>query len=171
MAFITNITSILVVFVAFAALAFSVYSFYRQQDRAERHAIANVKPLLSIKSLIYDDHKAIKLMNYGLGPASIKQAIFSKDGKSEARIVDLFCLPIKKRERFQNLSSNQAIPAQAEIVLVEQTLGHLLDHSYSKTDGLNLLSQWQHQKSGIDIYIEYQDIFGNTIPPLRDKLN
>lgn len=162
---------IVVALIALAALVFSICSFQRQQSRAERHAVANVKPLLSMKSLKYDDHKAIKLMNYGLGPAIIKRAVFSKDGKSTDNVVKLFKIRIKKWERFQNLPTDRAVPSQGEIVLVEQTLGHLVKQDYGEVDALTLLSKWQDQKSGIEVYIEYQDIFGNTMEPLKDKLN
>ena len=157
--------------IALAALGFSIYSFQSQQARAERHAVANVRPLLSMKSLNYEDHKAIKLMNYGLGPAIIKRAVFSKGGNSTDRAVDLFQLDIAEWERFQNLPTDRAVPAQGEIVLVEQTLGHLIKQGYSENDAYALLSQWRDQKSGIEVYIEYQDIFGNNMEPLEDKLN
>ena len=164
------VTGIASALIALAALGFSIYSFKSQQTRAERHAVAIVRPLLSMRSLNYVDHKAIKLMNYGLGPAIIKRAAFSKDGNSAERVVDLFQLDIEKWERFQNLPTDLAVPAQGEIVLVEQTLGHLVNQGYSKDDAYALLAQWRDQKSGIDVYIEYQDIFGNTMEPLKDKL-
>ncbi len=166
-----TVISIASAIIALTALGFSIYSFKSQQARAERHAVANVKPLLSMKSLNYVDHKAIKLMNYGLGPAIIKRAVFSKDDNSTEGLVDLFQIDIEKWERFQNLPNDLAVPAQAEIVLIEQTLGHLVNQGHREDDAYALLSQWRDQKSGIDVYIEYQDIFGNTMAPLKDKLN
>ena len=165
------VTGIASALIALAALGFSIYSFKSQQARAEQHAVANVRPLLSMQSLNYVDHKAIKLMNYGLGPAIVKRAVFSKGGKSTDRIVDLFQLDIARWERFQNLPTDRAVPAQAEIVLVEQTLAHLVNQGYSENHACTLLSQWRAQKSGIEVYVEYQDIFGNNMEPLEDKLN
>ena len=91
---------IVVALIALAALVFSICSFQRQQSRAERHAVANVKPLLSMKSLKYDDHKAIKLMNYGLGPAIIKRAVFSKDGKSTDNVVNRMNIAFSEKVGF-----------------------------------------------------------------------
>lgn len=159
------------VLVAVAALVFAIYSFALQQARAERHAVASVKPLLAIRSLNYDHHKAILLVNYGLGPAIIRKAAFSKGSRTTDRVVDLFDLPIEKWERFQNLPHDRAIPPQGEVVLVEQTLDHLIQKGHDEDDGLALLSRWREQKTGIRVEIAYEDILGNGMPPLTEVLN
>jgi hypothetical protein len=84
--------------IALMALLFSVVSFNRQQTRAaaqqetaEVLAKASVKPLLWIHPQRYLDRKALFLRNYGLGPAIIRSAEFTKEGRpSTHRIVELF---------------------------------------------------------------------------------
>ena len=86
------------VIIALSALVFSIVSFRQQQnraekqeDRAEKLAVDSVKPLLEIQHERYMRTKAIRLRNYGLGPAVVKVAQFTKGGGSLTnKIVDLF---------------------------------------------------------------------------------
>jgi hypothetical protein len=110
--------------IALAALGFSILSFPAQQPRAERDARATVKPLLWIQSQVYVDLKTVRLMNDGIGPAIVRRAVFAKGNKSN-RLVDLFDLPFVW-ESFLPVRSGRVIPAQSEIVLVKESLSHLL---------------------------------------------
>jgi hypothetical protein len=171
--------------IALAALAFSVISFQRQQDQAKRQqdraeelTMASVKPFLSIRSQTYEDLKSIRLTNNGLGPAIIRSAQFEKPGRPPTnRIVDLFdhLREAEPRwrawERFVNLPPNRAIPAQGEVLLIQQSLEHLRKQGVEERAGLRLLSDWQEEKKGIEIYIEYEDIFERKMKPLKDTLN
>lgn len=164
--------SIASLIVALAALTFSIFSFKRQQDRAEVHARASVKPLLSIKSQTYTDLKSIRLFNYGVGPAIIIKAEFrrGREGPPTNNIVKLFSLDIVW-ESFVNVVSNRAIPAEGEIVLIKQSLSHLQSsQGYTREAALSLLQQWQQQKTGILVRIEYEDIYGNQMPVFEETL-
>ena len=163
-----NIASLVV---ALAALMFSIISFNHQQDRAELHARASVKPLLSIQSQTYTNLKSIRLFNYGVGPAIIKKAEFRRDSKGPTtnRIVELFTLDIVW-ESFVNVVPNRAIPAEGNIVLIKQSLSHLQSQGYTQETALALLNQWQQQKKGIMVRIEYEDIYGNQMPVLEETL-
>jgi hypothetical protein len=156
--------------IALAALGFSVVTFRRQQARAERDARAKVKPLLWIQSQTYVDLKSIRLMNYGIGPAVIRKATFSKGDEFSDRVVDLFDLPIRRWEMFIPLKDGRAIPAQSEMTLVRQSLAHLVGEGYPKDEALKILRDWQDQKKGISVRIEYEDILGNSMPPIVDVL-
>lgn len=158
--------------VAFSALIFSIVSFNRQQDRVEVHARASVKPLLSIKSQTYKDLKSIQLFNYGLGPAIIKKAEFRRgtEGPPTNKIVELFALDIVW-ESFVNVVPDRAVPADGEIILIKQSLSHLQSQGYTQEEALSLLRQWQQQKMGIVVRIEYEDIFGNQMPMLEETLS
>src|SRR5687767_16015662 len=113
---IENAVDIAALVVAFAGLVFAVVSFRRQQDRAEEHARASVKPLLWIKSQTYVDLKSIRLLNQGLGPAIIRKAEFRRgpEGAPTNSIVTLFTLKIVW-ESFVDVLPNRAIPAEGEI--------------------------------------------------------
>ncbi len=164
--------------IGLAALVFSIVSFQRQQLRAERFAIASVKPLLWVQRQGYVDMKSIRLRNYELGPAIIKQARFIKNGRSTNKLVDLFDIRAPGRpsesimwETFVNLPGKRAIPAQGEVVLVKESLEHLTGQGIDSKTGLELLGQWAKQAAGIEIDIEYSDILENEMEPLKFKLS
>jgi len=164
--------------IGLAALIFSIVSFQRQQLRAERLAVASVKPLLWLQRQGYVDMKSILLRNYGLGPAIIKQARFSKGGRSTNKLVDLFDIRAPGRpsegimwETFVNLPEKRAIPAQGEVVLVKESLEHLTGQGIDSKTGLALLAQWAKQAAGIEVDIEYADILGNRMEPLTFRLS
>lgn len=157
--------------VALSALIFSVFSFRAQQRRAEIHARASVRPILSIKSQKYVDLKSIQLLNNGIGPAIIRKAEFWRyeQEKPTNQLVSLFSLDIVW-ESFVNIPKARAIPAQGQIVLVKQSLAHLENQGFSREEGIEILQTWQQQKSGIRVHIKYEDIFGNEQPPLEETL-
>jgi hypothetical protein len=163
-----NISSVVI---ALAALIFSIVSFNRQQARAEHHASASVKPLLSIKSQNYVNLKSIRIINYGVGTAIIRKAEFrrSSEGIPTNKIVDLFTLDILW-ESFVNIPPNRAIPSQGEILLVKESLLHLREQGYDESQALSILEQWQQQKTGIQVHIEYEDIYGTPMPILEQSL-
>jgi hypothetical protein len=154
--------------IALLALVFSVVSFERQQARAAVQQRASIKPLLWIHPERYVNRKALFLRNYGLGPAIICRAEFSKDGHTAThRIVELFDLPRPILwETFDSVERGRALPAQGEITLVLQTLQHLVRQGIDESEGLGLLETWQRQRQGIKVLIEYEDILGNKIEPL-----
>jgi hypothetical protein len=157
--------------VALAALVFSVFSFSRQQRRADIHARASVKPLLSIRSQNYDDRKSIRIVNSGVGPAIIKKVEFRRGphGPPTNKLVDLFSLPIVW-ETFVNVPANRVIPAEGEILLIKQTLDHLRGQGNDEKKALALLDQWKTQKTGIHVHIEYEDIYSNAMTPVDEDL-
>lgn len=158
--------------IALVALIFSIVTFKRQQDRADAHARTSVKPLLSIKSQTYVDLKSIRILNYGVGPAVIRKAEFRRgpEGVPTNEIVRLFNQGIVW-ESFVNVLPNRAIPAEGEILLIKGSLTHLLGQGHDEKTALAILKQWQSQKSGILVRIEYEDIYGNPMTPLEDILN
>lgn len=155
---------------AVAALVFSVVSFQRQQARAAFQQRASVKPLLWIHPHRYLDRKALHLRNYGLGPAIVRRAEFTRDGAATNRIVELFDLRTSDGpilwETFDNVAPGRAIPAQGQIILIRQSLQHLMNQGIGEKEGLRLLESWQQQRQGIGVFIEYEDIFGNALEPL-----
>lgn len=156
--------------IALSALGFSIVSFNAQQKRAERDARAAVKPLLWVQSQVYEDLKSVRLANHGVGPAIIKLAIFEKGDKRSNRLVDLFDLSITW-ETFIPLLAGRAIPAQSELLLVRESLTHLVNQGHTPPEARSILRSWQAQKTGISVRIEYEDILGNPMEPLVDVLH
>jgi hypothetical protein len=149
--------------VAVAALVFSVLSFRSQQRWAERNARAAVKPFLWTKPQTYIDLKSIVLRNDGVGPAKITRATFTKGEKASSRVVDLFDLHIPYLETFTGVSAGRVIPPQGEIMLLKQSLGHLEGQGIKRNEGLALLQEWQSQRTGIHLSIEFEDIYGDPM--------
>jgi len=167
-----TVAIIATVAVALAALLFSFFTFKSQLKQSERVARANIKPLLSMKSLNYSDLKSICINNYGIGPAVVTKAEFCRErSESTDRIVDLFDLPVKNWDTFTNLPPKRAIPEKAEVILVKLSLKRLLSDGVEEGKAFDLLKKWNEQKSGIEIKIEYEDILGNRQEPLVEILN
>lgn len=154
--------------IALAALGYSVFMFNSQQNRAEEHAQANLRPILTIRTQAYANRKAIILRNVGVGPAVITSATFSKEGKPTNNVVELFEeLPIPYWETYINLPDGTVLPAQEDSILVLQTSRHLMDADVqgveiTKERALEILEQWDEIKSGIHASIKYEDVLGNT---------
>lgn len=159
---------------AIAALIFSMVSFRRQQLRAdaqqlraERLSIDSVKPLLWIATQSYVDMKSIQIRNHGLGPAIIESASFEKNGKSTSHLVELFAnLGAASWITYVDLPPKLVIPAGSHLLLVKQSLEHLLNQGMNDADAIKLLEQIQNQKKGIKVFIIYFDIFGNKMAPV-----
>ena len=149
--------------VAVAALFFSVLAFRSQQRWAERNAWANVRPFFWTKLQTYEDLKSIILRNDGVGPAVITRATFSRGEKSTSRIVDLFDLDIPYWETFTSVSPGRVVPPEGEVVLLKQSLQHLRGQGIDEAVGLARLAEWQAQRSGIHISIEFEDLYGNPM--------
>ena len=139
--------------------------------------MANVKPFLLIQSQTYESLKSTRITNNGLGPAIIKRAEFKKPGGTPTdKIVELFdYLRLAEPrwrvwERFVNVSEKSAIPAQGDLLLIQQSLEHLQKQGVEEEVGRKLLSEWQKTKKGIEVHIEYEDIFGRKMEPLIDTL-
>lgn len=160
---------------ALIALVFSVVSFQRQTKTADEIAHANVKPLLYIHRLRYQDHKSLILRNHGLGPATIIEAAFSREGREATNnIAALFDLrhpdhPMEPIvwQTFDSIEAYRVIPAGGEIVLIRQTARHLMEvNAISKAQALDLLRQWQGQRKGVHVHITYTDVLGQHMDPL-----
>jgi hypothetical protein len=57
------------------------------------------------------------------------------------------------------------VPPQKEIVLVKQSLNHLLGQGIDASQGRDILKDWQSQRRGIEIRVEFEDLYGNAIQP------
>ncbi len=167
--------------IALSALVFSIVSFRRQQSRAdqqqlraERLATARVKPLLWIQRQKYDDLKSMSVRNFGLGPAIVRYARITKAGQpATTDIVELFDIRRPEGssqivwEKFAGLPEKRAIAAHGEVVLIKESLEHLENQGIDRQLGLKLLDQWEEQAKQIEIDIEYDDILGNRMEPLK----
>ena len=106
--------------IAIGALTFAVVSFRSQQKWA-------VRPYFWVRSDYFTNQKAVVLCNDGVGPAVIEHAEFSKNGRSEKRIVDLLDLGYHfSWDMFTGLPRGRVIPAQGEVVLLKLSLSRLV---------------------------------------------
>lgn len=164
------------IILAFCGLLFSIYSFKKQQKRENRFAKASVRPILSIKSKIYENNKTIQLMNYGIGPAIIKKAIFEdQHGNKSENIIDLFDSENLfgkqiKWDTYSTIPENKTLEANGEIILIQLTKKNLLKQGIKKETALKILTTFQEKKSGLKVSVKYTNIYGNNMPALIDAL-
>ncbi len=158
--------------IAFSALLFSIISFHMQQKKQDELQKASVKPMLTIKSLIYINKKSIEILNSGVGPAIIKDIRFYKNDKSYSNIVELFELGKITWDSFSYIPTGKVLNNSSKIVLVELSQENLMKSNKIKNkEALKILAEWQNQKSGITITIDYEDILGNKMNQLKEVLN
>lgn len=161
-----NISSVTI---ALAALIFSVFSFKAQQDQAERTAVAEVKPLLRIHTEKYINLKSIQISNYGSGAAVINSASFCRPTKKcTINIVELFDLPVVWDD-YYNMPTGMVIPPKENFVLVKLTLKNLMSNGIERNKAIEILEEWQRQKSEISAKVVYKDILGNIQPEIYFK--
>ncbi|SRR6266403_2258865 len=166
-------------FAALAAVIVAVCSERRNQKRfdeqlreARELAQANVKPLLTVSSQTYADLKSVRLTNRGIGSAVITKVEFSRGQRRTTDLVDLF--QIKEEfswETFRRLPKSRFFVAPNETIdLVKLSARHLHDQGVSEQRAASILEQWQQQKSGIHVLLEYEDVLGNTQPACEENL-
>jgi hypothetical protein len=149
-----------------AALIFSLRSFRAQQKWSEASAHASVKPFFWLKLQGYTDLKSVILIHDGAGPAVIASATFTTNGRSTDRLVDLIDVDIPLWETFTGVSRQRVVPPQGEIVLLRQSLEHLVGQDIDAETGLQIMEQIHEQRRGIQIGLEYEDIYTAFFPPI-----
>ena len=166
--------------VAVAALCVTFHVERRNQKRFDEQlkqsrqiAIANMKPLLTIHSQTYVNHKGITLANRGVGTAVITDIEFKKDGRTTCNLVTLFNLGHDFMwDTYWKFSGDKYyMAADGKYQLVELTGKNLVAQGWSERQALELLNKWQEQKSGIRVRVEYADLLGNAMDPYVTTLN
>lgn len=176
---IHTIASVLTAIVALVALIVAFFVERRNQARFEEQlrqsrdtAKANIKPLLIISSEVFDDVKSVRLINRGIGTAIITRVEFSRCEQRTTNLVELFQINGQfKWETFRRLpATNVFISPNETIDLVRLSAQHLQTQGISIEDTRSILKQWQQQKSGIRILLEYEDVLGNRQPAYEEIL-
>lgn len=145
--------------------------FHTEQNLNKKIAEANAKPILSVWTTEYTNHKGIALINNGTGTAVITKIEFSKGSQTEKNIAKLF----KKSKDFSwdtywTFSETKFyIQAGQEVVLVSLTLKGLVQQDLKEKEALQILNEWQADMEGIRIRITYDDVFNNQ-QPLYDRI-
>jgi hypothetical protein len=158
--------------ISVVGLVGSIISFKRQQATAKAQAELGVKPLLLITTQTYMDEESIRLLNCGVGAALITNTKLER--LPGARVppgkVDMLGLSIVL-DSFAKLVPQASFPAGGELVLIELSVRDLqLKKGYLKAEAISLLHEWRQQKEHIYLQIEYEDINGKTMPPLKQTL-
>jgi len=166
------VVAIVALFVAFRVERRNQLRFEEQIKQSRDIAIANMRPLITVRSQIYINHKGITLSNFGVGTAVITNIEFEKDGYSTHNLVELFDLGTEfKWDTFWKFSGDKYIlSADGKYQLVKLTSENLVEQGWSEEQAIELLSKWQEQKSGINVRVEYEDLLGNTLEPYITSL-
>jgi hypothetical protein len=177
---IQTVVGALSAFAALAAVIVAVCSERRNQRRFDEQlresrelAQANVKPLLTVSSQTYEDLKSVRLTNRGIGSAVITKVEFSRGQQRTTDLVDLFQINGEFRwETFRRLPKSRFFVAPNETIdLVKLSARHLHEQGVSEQNAGSILVQWQQQKSGIHVLLEYEDVLGNPQPACEENLN
>lgn len=128
----------------------------------EKQPDPTLRPHLKVHSKIYTNHKTIEIKNTGMGAAIVKSATFCRQSKCTDNVVELFNIPNVQWDTFINLSKNSTITSNSNITLLQLSESSINDKTY--------LREFQNQKSGITVNIEYADIEGNEYGPLNTSL-
>ncbi len=123
-----------------------------------------VKPHLKVYSQKYVDKKLIAIKNTGFGPAVITSSEFCRGNICTGNLVELFDLDVTW-EFYANLTKGASIKNSEMHVLMKL----VLNESQGKTS--EALKEWQKQKTGIKVKINYEDMVGNKYGPLLTTLN
>ena len=168
----STLVAVVALYLAFRNEKRNQLRFEEQLKLSQEIAIANVKPLLTIHSQVYVDNKGISLFNGGIGTAVITDIEFEKDGRTTQNLVELFNLGSDFYwDTFWKFSGRKYyLRAGRSYQLVKLTLKKLEDQGFPQDKALRLLSKWQEQKSGINVRIQYSDVFGNPTEPYTDTL-
>jgi len=121
-----------------------------------------LRPYLKVHSKIYTNLKSIELTNSGMGTAVIKDATFCRNLICTNNIVELFNIPNAQWDTFVNLSKNSIVRNDSKKILIQL--------SESNINNEISLREFQNQKRGIIIKIDYTDIEGNAYDPLKTQL-
>lgn len=122
----------------------------------------SLKPHLKVHSKTYTHIKSIEIANDDTGPAVIKNAKFCRNTACTNNIVDPFKIQNIKYDTFTNLNRNSTIKNDTSKILAKV--------SESNTNSKNTLRDFEAQKAGISVHIEYTDIEGNMYGPLNIEL-
>ncbi len=169
----SSLVAVVALLVAFRVELRSNTRFQAQLEQSERIARANVRPLVTIYSQAYTDLKSVKLVNRGIGTAVINAIEFSKNGRSTRNLVELF--EIDREFSWQDFRRYPEglvyLPPGETVDLVKISETHLINQNISPHNVEDILKQWQAQKTGIEVRIEYEDVLGNPQDPYVDTLN
>jgi hypothetical protein len=169
------------VIVACLALYLAYKAEKRNQDRFDAQlrqsrelTQASIIPLLQITSEKFEDMKAIKLVNRGIGPAIITNIKFSRGTQETDYLLDLFRKPLVeyagrpfKWAYLRGLDDKRTfVGANQTIDLMRLSAKNLCEQEegFTPSEALAILDRWQQLKSGIEVRIEYKDALENEKP-------
>jgi hypothetical protein len=159
--------------------------FQQQLDRDKEIAQWNLKPLLDVYQTNHQDHKAITLVNYGLGPAKITaKPSFEKDGRvKHEKLSDLIESSLrefetkygkpKKPARWKSWAFRQdtyVVGSGQELPLFDWKEEKLLEQGFDGKVAESILRECREQLTNITIDIPYADILGDQQKPLKYKI-
>ena len=168
-----TLIALVALIVAFRVECRNQARFEEQLDQSRKLAQANIKPLLTISSEVYDDRKSVRLINRGIGPAIITKVELSRGVQKTTDLAKLFQIDGQfKWETFRRLPASGVFVSPNETIhLVKLSEPHLLAQDISPEETRSILNQWKQQKSGIRVLLEYEDALGNRQPACDETLN
>lgn len=155
---------------AFLALLVSVISVWisvRTSRSQQTHNALTVRPLAEVTVANFEDSLRVKLLNNGTGPLILK-AITVSDGKDARSSLIDWMAPLPNDRPWTNYSKNfiqRSLAANSELCLLELT------ESEGEVDFARCRDVVRAVLARLTVNVEYTDIYGETMPPMRKKLD
>lgn len=162
---VDTLANILTLIVGVLAIFLTFIADQRTRKREMDVAAASVKPLLAIETDGFENAKGVILVNHGLGTAIITKITVARGAHfaDNNNIADLMYNE-GTPPSFDNYSSftpghKQYIDAGMRLYLAKLTDEALRKKKYSVKRRKEFLSRWKQELRGIEIIIEYTDLF------------
>jgi len=129
-----------------------------------KFAAINVRPLLSIETMDYENVKAVMLVNHGVGTAVITHISFSKIGGASSNNLAQLMYPDKTImwDDFSYFNQKREFVRPGhKINLAKLSEAGLIASNVSKDKIQEIFQEWQKELAGIEVQIHYQDVLGN----------
>ena len=166
----TVVVAVTALVVALNAEQRSSARFQQQLDQADRTAKADLRPLLTIYTLVYLNKKGIVLANQGIGPAIITSVRISRGNKTVDLLPELFDLSkLFNRavawDDFTDIGAETYVKSGEEVNLILLSTGNLGNQGFSARQQGTIMEEFANQTQGVSIRIEYEDILENKQEP------
>ena len=176
---VQGVAALLSVVIACIAIYLSIQTERRTRERFRlsqelqtKIATANIRPILRIKKLMYEDVRGVVLSNSGLGTAIITEISFLRGSQETRFLPELFRFeePFAWDTYWRFGPWQYYLSPDESFTLVKLSLDRLLKQGLPEQTALSILGSLRDQLEGISLRFEYEDVLGNEQEPLTVEL-
>ena len=162
-----TLVAVVALIVSFLAERRNQRRFDQQMEESRLLAHANVRPLLALTRSGYLDHKALHLVNHGIGAAVVTKVRFERGGRTALSVPDVVELSGNVVwDDYTEYSEDGIfyIPAGGAETLIELTQDNLEQQQHmGEFDAAQLLAALEAQLDEVKVVLTYQDVLDEVI--------